>query len=58
MRYLSVTRVKEGELGEALKKVHKEFAHYIDIEGFESSIEVWGTAREGLEVAGLEIPPE
>jgi hypothetical protein len=31
MRCLSVTRVKEGKLEETLKKVHKEFAHYIDL---------------------------
>jgi hypothetical protein len=56
VRFLSVTSVKEGKLEEALKLVNKEIIYYSDIEGFESSVEVWGTWQEGFEAMGLEIP--
>ena len=53
---LSVTRVKEGKLEEALKMVYKEMAYYAEIEGYEISIEVWGTYQEAFEALGLDLP--
>jgi len=55
-RALSVTRVKEGKLEVALKMVNKELVYYSDIEGYEASVEVWGTWQEGFESLGMEIP--
>ena len=55
-RGLSVTLVKEGKLEEALKMVYKEMTYYSEIEGFESSIEVWGTWQEAFEAMGMEPP--
>ena len=53
---LSVTRVKEGKLEEALKMVYKELAYYSELEGCEISIEVWGTSQEAAEALGVELP--
>lgn len=56
IRSLSISDVKEGKLEESLKTVYKEMLHYSDIEGFESTVEVWGTWREGFEAMGIEPP--
>ena len=56
IRVLSVTLVKEGKLEEALNSVRKEQAYYSEIEGFESSIEVWSTLQEGLQAFGMKLP--
>ena len=58
IRLLSVTSVKEGKLEEALKVVYKEMAFYAEIEGFESSVEVWTTYQEGMQAFGLELPKD
>ena len=56
IKFLSITDVKEGKLEESLKTIYKEMLYYSDIEGFESTVEVWGTWREGFETMGLEPP--
>ncbi len=56
LRALSVSRVKEGKLEEALKAVNKEMAYYSDLEGYNVSIEVWGTWQEAFEAMGMELP--
>ncbi len=56
IRKLSVTRVKEGKVEEALKAVYKEMIYFSEIEGYEISVEVWGTWQEGFEALGMEIP--
>jgi len=56
MRALSVTRVKEGKVEEALKAVYKEMIYFSEIEGYEISVEVWGTWQEGFEALGMELP--
>ena len=56
IRVLSVTLVKEGKLEEALNSARKEQAYYSEIEGFESSIEVWSTLQEGLQAFGMKLP--
>jgi hypothetical protein len=56
MKALSVTNVKEGKLEEALKSVYKEMAYYSNIEGYEITIEVWGTWQEAFEAMGMETP--
>ena len=57
-RALSVTRVKEGKLEEALKAVYKEMVYFSEIEGYEISVEVWGTWQEGFEALGIEAPSD
>jgi hypothetical protein len=56
VRFLSVTLVKEGKLEEAWNSAMKEMVHYSEIEGVESSVEVWATVQEGLQSLGIEIP--
>ena len=56
VRMLSVTLVKEGKLEEALNEVMKEMAYFSEIEGFESSIEVWATYQEGIKAYGIDLP--
>lgn len=56
LRALSVCRVKEGKLEETLKSIYKEMIYYSEIEGYESSVEVWGTWQEAFEAMGIEIP--
>ncbi len=56
LRLLSVTSVKEGKLEEALNIVLKEMVYYSEIEGFESSVEVWHTYQEAMQALGIELP--
>jgi hypothetical protein len=56
IKSFSVLRVKEGKLEETLKSVYKEMVYYSELEGFESSIEVWATWQEAFEAMGMEIP--
>jgi hypothetical protein len=56
LRGLSVCRVKEGKLEETLKSIYKEIVYFSGIEGYETSVEVWGTWREAFEAMGMEIP--
>lgn len=53
---ISITHVKEGKLEEALKSAYKEMVYFSEVEGFEASIEVWGTWQELFEAMGMEIP--
>lgn len=56
IRNLSVTLVKEGKLEEALNSTMNELAYFSEIEGFESSIEVWATFQEAFQAYGIEPP--
>ena len=56
IRGLSVTLVKEGKLEEALKSIAKEMLYFSEIEGFESSYEVWATNQEAFKAFGMEPP--
>jgi len=56
IRNLSVTLVKEGKLEEALSSIAKEMAYFSEIEGFESTYEVWATYQEGFKAFGMELP--
>ena len=58
IRALSVTSVKEGKLEEALKSVYKEMAYFSEIDGYEISVEVWGTYQEAFEALGIELPSD
>ena len=58
IRLLSVTLAKEGKLREALMSIGKEMSYMSEVEGFESSIEVWATLPEQYEILGTEPPSE
>ncbi len=45
---IGITLVKEGKLEAAWNRAVESRALSLKIEGFESSIEVWGTAQEAL----------
>ena len=53
---LGVTLVKEGKLEEAWNNAVRTLAEFIDIEGYESSLEVWGTVQESLAAIGMKLP--
>jgi hypothetical protein len=54
---ISIDEVKPGKLEEALARNNKYNAEYIDIVGYECSIEVWSTAVEAFAILGRK-PPE
>ena len=58
LKAMSVVLVKEGKLEETLKSIYKEMLYFSELDGLESSVEVWGTWREAFEVMGMEIPSE
>ncbi len=53
VKLLTVTRVKEGKLEEALMVIAKQMAYFSEIEGFESSVEVWATLSESYQMMGI-----
>lgn len=53
---LTVTSVKEGKLEEALKNANNQIAFFVDIEGYEASIEIWSTVQEALATLGMKMP--
>ncbi|MHA1932265.1 MAG: hypothetical protein ACW96X_06970 [Promethearchaeota archaeon] len=53
---LTVTRVNEGKLEDALRNTNNQIAFFVDIEGYEASIEVWGTVQETLATLGMKMP--
>ena len=56
IRILGVTRVKKGKFEEAWKLAIEQRAFFIDVEGYESSLEVWATVEEALEALGMKLP--
>ena len=56
VKILGVTRVKKGKLDEAWNAALQARAFFMDIEGYEASIEVWATVEEGLQVLGMNLP--
>ncbi|MFX0081739.1 MAG: hypothetical protein ACFE94_08300 [Candidatus Hodarchaeota archaeon] len=56
LRGLSVTRVKEGKFDEAYKLAIDQRAFFLDVEGYEGSIEVWATIEEALVAVGMKLP--
>lgn len=53
---LTVTQVNEGKLEEALNNANNQIAFFLDIEGYEASLEVWGTVQESLAALGMKMP--
>ena len=53
---LTVSSVNEGKLEESLKNANNQIAFFIDIEGYEASIELWSTVQEALATLGMKMP--
>jgi hypothetical protein len=56
IRILGVTRVNKGKLEEAWNLAIEQRAFFLDVEGYESSLEVWATVEEGLAALGMKLP--
>ena len=56
IRILSVSRVKEGKFEEAWRLAGERRAFFLDVEGYEASLEVWGTVGEALRTIGMNLP--
>jgi len=56
IRVLSVTRVNKGKFEEAYAQAIETRARFLDVEGYEGSIEVWATVEEALKTIGLSLP--
>ena len=53
---LSIYRVKEGKLEEALTRTTTQLYEYKNIEGYEFDIKVWMTFPEAAAIAGIPSP--
>ena len=51
-----VGEIKQGKFEEAFKLASNRLAMFNDIEGFESSLDVYMTLEEGLATLGMSIP--
>ncbi|MHA2393329.1 MAG: hypothetical protein ACXAEX_15415 [Promethearchaeota archaeon] len=56
IRVFSVTRVKAGKLEEAWNRSIETRAAFLDVEGYEGSIEVWATVEEAIRTKGMKLP--
>jgi hypothetical protein len=56
IRVLSVSLVKKGKFDEAWKLAFDQRAFFLDVEGYEGSIEVWATIGEALASVGMKPP--
>ena len=56
IRALSVSRVKKGKFDEAWKLAIDQRAFFLDVEGYEGSVEVWATIEEALAAVGMKLP--
>ena len=56
IRALSVSRVKKGKFDEAWKLAIDQRAFFLDVEGYEGSVEVWATIEEALAAVGMKAP--
>lgn len=53
---MSVSRVKKGKFDEAWKLAIDQRAFFLDVEGYEGSVEVWATIEEALAAVGMKLP--
>jgi hypothetical protein len=53
---LSVIEPKEGKVEEALRRVRDEMVMFLPIEGFEYSIDNYGTVSEAMATIGMSLP--
>ena len=53
---MNIIKVKQGKLEDALALAEKQAAMFLDVQGYESEIEVWNTMEEALGNLGIEPP--
>ena len=57
VKAISISKVKEGKLDEALLRVQNDMVPYHELEGYEYTIKVFFDVVEALEMIGIK-PPE
>jgi len=56
IKAISIVEPKAGKLEEALERVGNEMTMFMPIEGFEYSVETYGTASEAMSSIGMSVP--
>ena len=56
VKVVSIAKVKEGKLQEALMRTGRTLIMFQDIEGFEYKTELYSTIEESMEALGLKMP--
>lgn len=56
IKVVSIGRVKEGKLEEALTRTGRSLIPFQDIEGFEYTIELYSTIEEAMDALGVKMP--
>ena len=56
IKAITISKVKEGKLDDALAKVNDMLAFYSEIEGVNSRVDTMATLVESLDIVGIKIP--
>ena len=56
VKSISISKVKEGKLDEALLRTQNDMVPYHELEGYEYTIKVFFDVVEALEMVGLKAP--
>lgn len=56
VKVLGVTEVKQGQLEAAMERVQNALAMFLNIPGFEYSIDIYATAAEAMATIGMKLP--
>lgn len=56
VKVVSIAKVKEGKLQEALTRTGRTMIMFQDIEGFEYKTELYATIEESMEALGVKMP--
>ena len=56
VRVFSVTKVKDEEFMEAWKRIGDMLVLFLEIEGFEYTVEYWLETQDALELVGMKLP--
>ena len=56
VRVFSVTQVTDEEFLEAWNRISNMMALFLEVEGFEYTIDIWAEASDALELVGLKLP--
>jgi len=56
VKVVTIAKVKEGKLQEALERTGRTLIMFQDIEGFEYKTELYATIEESMEALGVKMP--
>ncbi len=56
IKAITISKVKEGKLDDALARVSEMLAFYSEIEGVNSRVDTMATLLESLDIVGIKIP--